>query len=119
MGNDREYFGASFLEHVADTLDGEETVGIVLLTDSFEEDGKVMMVVELGHINLPVDLILGSVLNSDGQISTVVESTEFTCGDDAIFLCSSSWGSRLDFGDGSHFARVVTSGSHSFLSGGF
>ena len=34
------------------------------------------MVVELSNINLPVDSVLGSVLNGDWEISTVVESAE-------------------------------------------
>jgi len=82
LGNDGEYFGSSFLEHVTDSLDGKETVGIILFTDSLKEDGKVMMVIELRNIDFPVDFVLGSVLNGNGQISTVVESSEFTWGND-------------------------------------
>jgi len=63
LGDDGEDLGATLLEHVKDTLDGEESVGILLLTDALEEDGEVMMVVELHHVDLPVDFVLGAVLN--------------------------------------------------------
>lgn len=78
LRNDGKDLCTTLFEHIRNTLDGEETVGVNLLADTFEEDGKVMMVVELRNIDLPVDLILGSVFNCDGQISTVVETTEFT-----------------------------------------
>jgi hypothetical protein len=93
LRNNREDLGTTFLKHITDTLDGQETVGVNLFTDSFEEDRKIMMVIELRNINFPVDLILGSVLNSDWQIKM--------------------------FGDGSHFARVVSSNSHAFLLGAY
>jgi len=64
------------LEEVEDALDSKESVWILLLTDSLHEDGKVMMVVELVDFDLPVDLVRGAMLNLDGQISTVVETTE-------------------------------------------
>ena len=75
---------ATLFEHVTHSLDGEETVGIILFTNTFEENGKVMMVVELRDINFPVDLVLGSMLNCNGQVSTIVESAEFTGRDDAL-----------------------------------
>jgi len=34
------------------------------------------MVIELGDIHFPVDLVLGSVLDGDGEISSVVEASE-------------------------------------------
>lgn len=117
LRNNREDLGTTFLKHVTDTLDGQETVGVNLFTDSFEEDRKIMMVIELRNINFPVDLILGSVLNSDWQISAVIESTEFTWGNNARFSGSSLGLASKMFGDGSHFARVVSSNSHAFLLG--
>ena len=35
------------------------------------------MVVELGHLDLPEDPVLGAVLDGDGQVSSVVETAEF------------------------------------------
>ena len=63
-------------EQVEDTLDSKESIWVLLLTDSLHEDGEVMMVVELVHLNLPRNLVGGAVLNLDGQISTIVEATE-------------------------------------------
>ena len=59
-----------------DTLDGKESVGVLLLADTFHEDGEVVMVVELVDLNLPGDLVGGAVLNLDGQVTTVVEAAE-------------------------------------------
>ena len=63
-------------EQIEDTLDSEESIWVLLLTDSLHEDGEVVMVVELVHLNLPRNLVGGAVLNLDGQISTIVEATE-------------------------------------------
>ena len=38
-------FGSSFFKHVESSLDGEESVWLLLLSDSFEEDWEVVMVV--------------------------------------------------------------------------
>ena len=66
------------LEEIKDTLDSEESVWVLLLADSLHEDGEVVMVVELVHLNLPRNLVGGAVLNLDGQISTIVEAAELT-----------------------------------------
>ena len=39
------------------TLDGEEAVWLLLLADALHEDGQVVMVVQLIHIDLPCDLV--------------------------------------------------------------
>lgn len=49
------------------------------------------MVVELHHVDLPLDLVLGAVLNGDGEISAVVEATELG-GNDGAALNGSSHG---------------------------
>jgi len=77
LRDDGEYLSSTLLEHVADSLDGKESVGVDLLTDAFEEDGEVVMVVELLDIHFPVDFVLGAVLNGNGQVSSVVEASEF------------------------------------------
>ena len=66
----------SLAKEVEDTLAGEEAVWVLLLTDALHEDGEVVMVVELFHLNLPLDFVGRAVLNLDGQISAVVETTE-------------------------------------------
>ena len=76
LWDDWEYLGSTLLKHVKDSLNRQESVWILLLSDSLKEDWQVVMVVELSHIDLPVDLVLLSVLNSNWEISTVIESTE-------------------------------------------
>lgn len=49
----------------------------MLLTDTFEEDGQVMVIIELLNLNFPVDTVLGSMLNCNGEITSVVEASEF------------------------------------------
>ena len=66
------------LEQIEDTLDSKESVWVLLFADSLHEDGEIMMVVELVHLNLPRNLVGGAMLNLDGQVSTVVEAAELT-----------------------------------------
>ena len=79
------------LEEIKDTLDSEESVWVLLLTDALHEDGEVVMVVELVHLNLPRNLVGGAVLNLDEEISTPVEATELA-GRDSSFVDSSGSG---------------------------
>ena len=58
------------------------------------------MVVKLGYINFPVDPVLGSVLNSDREISAVVESAEFTGRDLTWLKCTGSRGRHCRFFEG-------------------
>lgn len=118
MGNNGEDLGSTLLKHVEDTLDGEESVGIDLLTDTFEENGEVMMVIELGDINFPVDFVLRSVVDGDGEISSVIEASELTGGDVSGSNSSSFGGGELGgllgLGEGSGLASTAVS----FLKGG-
>jgi hypothetical protein len=93
LRNDRENLSTSFLKHVKDTLDSEETVGVLLLSDALEKDGQVVVVVELLDtvLGFPLNLKLRSMLNSDGQVSSIVESSEFTGRDISSIECSSNW----------------------------
>ena len=77
LRNNREYLSTTLLEHVKDTLDCEESVWVLLLTDTLEEYGQVRVVVKLLNLNFPVDLKLGTMLDSNRKISSVVEATEF------------------------------------------
>lgn len=91
LRNNGENFGTALFQHVENTLHREEAVGILLLTNTLEEDWQVMMVIELHNIDLPEDAVLGSVLNRDGEISTVVETSEFTGNDGTAVQGSSNW----------------------------
>ena len=66
LRDDGEDLSTTLLKHVEDTLDGEESVRILLLTDALEENGQIMMIVELLNLNLPVDAVLGTVLDGNG-----------------------------------------------------
>lgn len=91
LRNNWEHFCSTFFEHVKDTLYGEETVGVLLFADAFEEDGQVVMVVKLGDIDLPRDAVLRSVLNRDGEVSAVIEASEFACCNCSALYGSSFW----------------------------
>jgi len=112
LGDDGENLGLAVLEQIEDTLTGEEAVGLLLLTDSLHEDGEVVMVVQLLHLNLPCDLVGRTVLNLDGKISAVVEAAELRGRDRAPLDGASSRSDRLrslnrlveggDFATGAH-----------------
>lgn len=91
LGDNWQYLSTSLLKHVEDTLDCKESVWILLLADSFEKDREVMVVIELLDLYLPVDAVLWAVLNSNRQITSVVETSEFTCWNVALVECSSNW----------------------------
>jgi len=81
LGDDREHFGATLLEHIEYTLHSQKSVGIHFLSDTLEEYWQVMMVIQLLDLDLPIDLVLRAMLDRNGQISTVVEQAELTDGD--------------------------------------
>ena len=76
LWDDWEDLGSTLFKHIENSLDGEESVWVLLLSHTLEEDWQVVMIVELGNIDLPVDSVLRSVLDGDWEISTVVEATE-------------------------------------------
>lgn len=119
MRDDGEDLGAALLKHVEDTLDGEESVGVDLLADTFEENGEVMMVVELGDIDFPVDFVLGSVVDGDGEISSIVEASELTGGDGSRLDSSGFRGGQLGSLLGFSERGGLTSTAVSFLKGGY
>ncbi len=49
------------------------------------------MVVKLLNLNFPIYSVLRAVLNSDGKVTTVVESTELASGDGTLVKGTSSW----------------------------
>jgi len=119
LGNNGEHFGTALLEHVEDALHGEEAVGVLLLTDAFEEDGQVVMVVELHNVDLPLDFVLRAMLDGDGEISTVVETTELR-GHDGAAAHGTSAG-LLDSSDflGLEEGASLATNTHAFLKSGF
>jgi len=76
LWDDWEHLGATLLQHVEASLDREETVRVLLLADTFEEDWQVVMVVQLHNVDLPEDLVWWSVLDGDWQVSAIVETSE-------------------------------------------
>jgi hypothetical protein len=72
-------------------LDGEESVGVDLFSDSFEENREIMMVIKLLDINLPVDFVLWTVFNGYWKISSIVEKSEFTDRNLSTVDSSSLW----------------------------
>ena len=79
------------LEHVEDTLNGQESVWVLLLADAFEEDWQVVVVVELRAMNLPVNCVLRAVFNGDRQVTAVVETTELARSNHAAGNCACLW----------------------------
>lgn len=77
LGNNWENLSTALLQHVKNTLYSQESVWILLLTDTLKENREVVVVVKLLNFNFPVDLQLGAVLDSNREISSVVEATEF------------------------------------------
>lgn len=77
LGNNWENLSTALLQHVKNTLHSQESVWVLLLTDTFEENRQVVMVVKLLYLDFPVDLQLGTVLDSNWEISSVIEATEF------------------------------------------
>jgi hypothetical protein len=65
LGNDWEHLGTSLLEHVEDSLHGQESVWVLLFSDALEEDGQVVVVVQLLDFHFPVDFVLRAMLNSN------------------------------------------------------
>ena len=77
LGNNWENLSTALLQHVKNTLYSQESVWVLLLTDTLKENREVVVVVKLLNLNFPVDLELGAVLDSNWEISSVVEATEF------------------------------------------
>ena len=81
LGHDGEDFGAASLNHIENALHREETVRILLLPDSFEKDWQVMVIVQLGNVDLPVDTVVSRAVDRrNWQISPIVETAEICRG---------------------------------------
>jgi len=66
LRDDRQNLGTSSLEHIENTLDSKESVGVNLLTNALKEDRQVVMVIKLLDFDFPLDFELGAMLNADG-----------------------------------------------------
>ena len=91
LGNNWKDLSATLLKHVEDTLDGEESVWILLFTDTLKEDWEIMMIVELLDLHFPVDAELRTVLDGNREISAVVESTELRRWNASVIESTSNW----------------------------
>jgi hypothetical protein len=91
LRDDGENLGTALLEHVKDTLDGEESIWVLLFADTLEENRQVMVIIKLLDLNLPVDTVLGTVLNGDGEITSIVETSEFGGRNISLIESTSNW----------------------------
>ena len=98
-------------------MDGKESVGVLLLTDALHEDGEVMMVVKFVHLNLPCNLVGRTMLNLNGEISTIIEAAELgRC--DLSLLNSASFGGKRSRLSNCFVKRAgVSTGAFAFLEG--
>ena len=84
MRNHGQHLGTAFLQHVHAALNREETVGILLLADSLKEDWQVVVVVQLHDIDFPENLVWWAVLDSNWQVSAIIETSELTWHNSAL-----------------------------------
>ena len=78
---DRQDLGPPLIEHVLHALHGQEAVGVLLLPDPVEEDGQVVVEVQLLDVDLPVDDVLHPlVLHGHRQVVALVELPELRVG---------------------------------------
>ena len=63
LWDDWKYFGTSLFKHVENSLNSEESVWVLLFTNTFEENGKVMVIIQLENIDFPCNSVLGTMFN--------------------------------------------------------
>lgn len=91
LRNNGQYFCTALFKHIENTLNREEAVGVLLFTDTFEEDWEVMMVVKLHNVDFPENSVLLSVLNCDWEISTIIETSELAWDNGACSNGTCAW----------------------------
>jgi hypothetical protein len=91
LRDDGENLGTALLEHVKDTLDGEESIWVLLFADTLEENRQVMVIIKLLDLDLPVDTVLGTVLNGNREITSIVETSEFGGRNISLIESTSNW----------------------------
>mmetsp|Transcript_90316 Transcript_90316/g.255383 ORF Transcript_90316/g.255383 Transcript_90316/m.255383 type:complete len:217 (+) Transcript_90316:236-886(+) len=78
LRDDRQDFGAALIKQVVDALHRQKAVGVLLLAEAVEEEGEVVVVVQLLHVDLPGDLAArASVVDLQRHVPAVVETPEF------------------------------------------
>ena len=78
LWDDWKDLGSALFEHIEHSLHREESVWILLLSDTLEEDWQVVMVVELFNSNLPLDLAVGSIeIHNHWHIIALIEHLEW------------------------------------------
>jgi hypothetical protein len=63
LRNDWKNLSSTLFKHVENTLNGKESVGVLLFTNAFEENWEVVMIVELEDVNFPCDFVLRAVFD--------------------------------------------------------
>mmetsp|Transcript_9033 Transcript_9033/g.21117 ORF Transcript_9033/g.21117 Transcript_9033/m.21117 type:complete len:379 (-) Transcript_9033:163-1299(-) len=73
--------GPPVLQHVECPLDSDEAVGFLLFAQPIEEDGQVMVVVQLLNVHLPLDLVAdAALLDEKRQVPALVEPPQLGVG---------------------------------------
>ena len=66
LRNDWQHLCSTRFKHIKDSLNSQESIWVHFFSDSFKEDGKIVMEIKLLSVYFPVDLVLWTkVLNSD------------------------------------------------------
>eukprot|EP00634_Sargassococcus_sp_CCMP2135_P007357 CAMPEP_0198661768 /NCGR_PEP_ID=MMETSP1467-20131203/43853_1 /TAXON_ID=1462469 /ORGANISM="unid. sp., Strain CCMP2135" /LENGTH=333 /DNA_ID=CAMNT_0044398233 /DNA_START=311 /DNA_END=1308 /DNA_ORIENTATION=+ len=81
LGNDGQDLLPAAGHHVVDALLGEEGVGLLHFAEAVEEDGQVVVEVQLLDVDLPRDAVRhAAVVDLDGQVPALVEPAELRVG---------------------------------------
>lgn len=73
---DWQHLGTALFEHIEYALHCKETVWIHFFANPFEENGQVVMIVQLLNFDLPIDSILRTVFYRNGQVAAVIKESE-------------------------------------------
>lgn len=100
LRDDGQNLGAAVLEQVEGALQGEEAVGLLLLSDAVEEERQVVVVVQVLDLDVfdpPEAAARARVLDDDGQVAAVVVAAEVALRDEAFASGACLWlvGERL------------------------
>eukprot|EP00968_Pinguiococcus_pyrenoidosus_P004025 scaffold264_cov317-Pinguiococcus_pyrenoidosus.AAC.39 len=69
------------LHHVVHALLGQEGVGLLHLPQPVEEDGQVVVVVQLLHVHFPRNAVVdAAMVHLDGQVASLIEAPELGIG---------------------------------------
>ena len=91
LRDDWEYLGTALIKHVEGSLNGQESVWLLFLTDTFEENREVVMIIKGHDINFPGELVLRTVIDSDWKISSIIEAAELRWWDRSSVSSTCFW----------------------------